>query len=76
MLLVIPCFSRLCFSHSTGGLVCFSMRPTGVEEYEEKILELEKAEKWKAFSKETIPYSEKDDLPKEINAFIFKVLQN
>ena len=71
---MIPYFARLCFSHFIGGLVCFSMRPSGVEEYEEKILELERAGKWKTFSKETLPYSEKEDLPKEINAFIFKVI--
>ena len=52
------------------------MRLSGVKDYEEKMLELERAGKWETFSKEKIPYSEKDDLPKEINAFIFKVLMN
>ena len=65
-----------CFSHSIGGLVCFSMRLSDVKEYEEKMLELETTGKWEMFSKEKIPYSEKADLPKEINAFIFKVLKN
>ena len=75
-LLVIPYFAWLCFSHSIGGLVCFSMRLSHVKEYEEKMLELETAGKWETFSKEKIPYSEKSDLPKEIHAFTFKVLQN
>jgi len=52
------------------------MRLSGLKEYEDKMLELERAGKWETFSKEKIPYSEKDDLPKEINVFIFKVLKN
>ncbi|XP_078378481.1 methyltransferase-like protein 27 [Oculina patagonica] len=59
-----------------GGLFCFSMRELDVKEYEEKMLELEKTEKWKMLSKEKIPYSDNDNLPKEIIAFIFKVLNN
>lgn len=47
-----------------------------MKEYEEKMLELETTGKWETFSKEKIPYSEKEDLPKVINAFIFKVLKN
>ena len=47
-----------------------------MKEYENKMLELETTGKWVTFSKERIPYSEKEDLPKEINAFIFKVLKN
>lgn len=69
-------FCRVVFSHFTGGLVCFTIRPPDVKEYEEKMLELETTGKWETFSKEKIPYSEKEDLPKVINAFIFKVLKN
>lgn len=67
---------RLCVLYVAGGLFCFSMRELDVKEYEEKMLELEKTEKWKMFSKEKIPYSDNDNLPKEIIAFIFKVLNN
>ena len=69
-------FDRLCFLYVAGGLFCFAMRDLDVKEFEEKMLELEKAGKWETFSREKISYSEKDDLPKEIDAFIFKVLKN
>ena len=64
------------FSYVAGGLICFSMRPRDTKDYEEKMLELEKAGKWEMFSNEKIPYSEIEDLPKEVSAFIFKVLNN
>ena len=59
-----------------GGLLCFTMRDLDVKEYEEKMLELEKAGRWKAFARARLPYSDNDDLPQETNGFFFKVLKN
>ncbi|XP_078362183.1 methyltransferase-like protein 27 isoform X2 [Oculina patagonica] len=59
-----------------GGLLCFTMRSLDVKDYEEKMLELEKTGKWEMFFNERLQYSENDDLPIEITAFIFKVLNN
>ena len=67
---------RTSHDHFAGGLFCFSMRDLDVKEYEEKMLELEKAGKWQTFTRERIPYSDNDDLPQETNGFIFKVLKN
>ena len=63
-------------SHFTGGLLCFPMRDIEVKEYGEKMLELEKAGKWKAFSQAVIPFSDNEDLPQETKAYIFRVLKN
>lgn len=47
-----------------------------MKEYEEKMLELEKTGRWQAFSRERIPYSDNEDLPRVANGFFFKVLKN
>jgi len=52
------------------------MRDVDVAEYEEKMLELEKAGRWQSFSKEVIPFSDNEDLPQETNRLIFRVLKN
>lgn len=64
------------FSHFAGGLLCFTMRDLDVTEYEQKMLELEKAGRWQTFARERIPYSDNDDLSQETNGFFFKVLKN
>lgn len=43
------------------------MRGIDAKEYEEKILELERAGRWQAFSKEVLPYSDNEDLHQEAN---------
>ena len=63
-------------SHFTGGLLCFTMRGIDAKEYEEKILELERAGRWQAFSKEVLPYSDNEDLHQEANGLFFRVLKN
>lgn len=70
------CFRVKFLSHFTGGLLCFTMRDVDVAEYEEKMLELEKAGRWQSFSKEVIPFSDNEDLPQETNRLIFRVLKN
>ena len=60
----------------TGGLFCFTMRFHDVDEYGEKMSELEKTGRWQLFSHENLTYFVKDDLPQEINGFIYKVLKN
>ena len=52
------------------------MRDIDVKEYEEKMLELEKAGKWQAFSKEVMPYSDNEDLHQVANGLFFRVLKN
>ena len=51
------------------------MRDDDFKEYESKILELEMTEKWQIFSKKRIPHFDVDDMPKEKNAFIYRVLK-
>ena len=52
------------------------MRDIDIKEYEEKILELERAGKWQAFSKEVMPYSDNEDLHQVANGLFFRVLKN
>ena len=52
------------------------MQDIDVKEYEETMLELEKAGRWQVFSKEVLPFSDIEDLPQETNGFIFRVLKN
>lgn len=52
------------------------MRFHDVKEYEEKMLELEKTGRWQLLSQENLPYFVKEDLPQEVNGFIYKVLKN
>jgi len=40
------------------------------------MLELEKAGRWENVSKTAVPYFDKDDLPRETSAFVYKVLRN
>lgn len=62
-----------CFSHVAGGLFCFPMRDLDLKEYEGKMLELERARKWQPLIKQKLPFFDNEELPRETNAFIFKV---
>jgi len=59
-----------------GGLLCFSLRSNELDDYQPKMFELEKEGKWEKLRKETIPYFERDDLPQEGLAFVYRVLRN
>ena len=57
--------------------MCFNIRNHDLKElYEGKLQELEETGKCQLVSKETMPYYDNDDLPKETNAFIYKVMKN
>ena len=57
--------------------MCFNIRNSDLKElYEGKLQELEETGKCQLVSKEKMPYFENDDLPKETNAFIYKVMKN
>ena len=59
-----------------GGLVCFSLRHNELDDYQPKMLELEKEGRWENLCKKTMPYFERDNMPKECLAFVFRVLRN
>ena len=59
-----------------GGLVCFSLRYNELDDYQPKMLDLEKEGRWEKICSKTIPYFERDDLPREGLAFMYKVLRN
>ena len=56
--------------------MCFSLRSNELDDYQPKMFELEKEGKWEKLRKETIPYFERDDLPQEGLAFVYRVLRN
>ncbi|KAL9967584.1 hypothetical protein ACROYT_G025845 [Oculina patagonica] len=59
-----------------GGLICFNIRVSELDDYQGMMLELEKTETWSLLFKKTVPYFGVDDLPKETLAFVYKVLKN
>ena len=56
-----------------GGLLCFSLRCNELNDYQPKMLELEKEGRWEKLCRETVPYFERDDLPREGLAFVYRV---
>lgn len=59
-----------------GGLVCFNIRDGQLEDYQEKISELESLGSWKLISKRSLPFFESDDMPRETFLFICQVLDS
>jgi len=59
-----------------GGPICFNIREGHLDYFKGKMLDLEKAGRWKQISRVTVPYFESDDLPKETFVFTYKLLQN
>ena len=51
--------------------MCFNIRCNELEDYEPKMVELEKAWMWENVSKATITYFKSEDLPKEALGFVF-----
>ncbi|KAM7425870.1 Methyltransferase domain [Porites harrisoni] len=59
-----------------GGLVCCAVRNDELKEYYGKMMELEAAGHWKLVKERKVPYYERDDLPTECTAFVYKVLKH
>lgn len=66
----------LVFFYFADGVLCFNIRVTEIDDYQEKMLELEKADRWSLLSKKKLPYFKADDMPKETLAFVYKVVKN
>ena len=64
----------LLFFSSVGGLLCFNIRDSRVGDYKGKVLELENAGRREKKKKKTVPYFDRDDLPRETSAFVYKIL--
>ena len=56
-------------------MLCFNIRVTELDDYQERMLKLEKEDRWSLFSKKKLPYFAADDMPKETWAFVYKVLK-
>lgn len=59
-----------------GGLVCCGVRDDDLKAYHGKMVELEKAGNWKMVKERKVPYYERDDMPTQSTAFVYKVLQH
>ena len=59
-----------------GGIICFNVRDGELDDYQGKMLELEKEGRWENVSKKTMPLYESDDMPKEVSGYIYRVLRN
>ena len=45
-----------------------------MDDFSGKILELENAGIWENVCKRTVPYFDRDELPRETSAFVYKIL--
>lgn len=60
----------------TDGLLCFNIRDSELDDYQGKMLELEKEGRWENVSKKTMPLYASDGMPKEVFGYIYRVLRN
>ena len=56
--------------------MCFSLRYGELDDYQPKMLDLEKEGRWEKNCSKTIPYFEREGLPREALAFVYRVLRN
>ncbi|CAH3145305.1 unnamed protein product [Porites evermanni] len=59
-----------------GGIICFNMRDGQLDDYLEKINELERTGRWEMISKNAVSFFETEEMPRETYAFLFRVLRN
>ena len=65
-----------CVVSFIDGLLCFTIRDSELDDYQGKMLELEKEGRWENVSKKTMPLYESDGMPKEVFGYIYRVLRN
>lgn len=65
-----------CFLLFLGGFLCFNICCNELEDYEFKMVELEKVGMWENVCKIIIIYFENEELFKEVLGFVFKVLRS
>ncbi|XP_020620875.1 uncharacterized protein LOC110058565 [Orbicella faveolata] len=58
----------------TCGLLCFNIRDSRADDFKGKILELENVGIWENACKKMVPYFDRDELPSETSAFVYKIL--
>ena len=74
---LIDLLTESCFPLSfVGGLICFTLRYNEVADYQDMMLELENTRRWESISKKKVPYFAAGDMPKEAEAFLYKVLKH
>lgn len=57
-----------------GGLLCFNVRDSRMDDFQGKMSELENAGIWRNVCRTTVPYFDRDDMPNDTMAFVYKVL--
>ena len=57
-----------------GGIICFNVRDGQLDDYREKIKELERTARWEVISKNAVSFFETEEMPRETYAFLFRVL--
>ena len=57
-----------------GGIICFNVRDGQLDDYREKIQELERTARWEVISKNAVSFFETEEMPRETYAFLFRVL--
>ena len=73
----VPLLNCLCrYSIITGGLVCCGVRDDDLKAYHGKMVELEKTGHWKLVKQRKVPYYDREDMPTESTAFVYKVLKH
>lgn len=59
-----------------GGILCFNLRFGDLDDYQAKMLELEKAGRWEKVAEKTVPHYDRDDMPRKSLVFVYKVQKN
>lgn len=72
LLLLLLFLFAFCFV-VTGGLICFTIREDGDDEFSGKIVELESQGRWILVQEGWVPHYKNDDMPRECRAFVYKV---
>ena len=60
----------------TGGLICFTIRSDGVEDFGRKMADLENHGAWALAKEGTVPHYSVGDMPRESRAFAYRVTKS
>ena len=58
-----------------GGLVCFTLRFSEVDDYQQQMTELEETGIWEKLCHKKIPHFDKPDMPSHLFGFVYRVLK-
>ena len=76
MIVIFYMLILVCYIIVAGGLICFTVRPDGVEDFGRKMAELESHGAWALVKEGRLPSYNVEDMPRESSAFAYRVIKN